>query len=301
VRYRVRHSTRYTYAEAIPLSHNLIRLRPRDRAVQTCLRHSLTIHPTPAVSSERFDYFGNDVVWFSLQEPHSELTITAKSDVEVSLGLRPDISQGSCWEQVLETIRSAPDAETIFARQFAFDSPYVPRSAELAAYAEASFITGRPFLECVLDLTQRIHKDFQFLPGSTKVETPVAEVLRTRRGVCQDFAHLEIGCLRSLGFSTRYVSGYIVTTPPPGKERLVGADVSHAWISVFSPDFGWMDFDPTNGVIPSDTHVTVAWARDYDDVGPVRGILIGGQRQKLEVSVDVVPIEPSALDSARQS
>jgi transglutaminase-like putative cysteine protease len=215
--------------------------------------------------------------------------------------LRPDISQGSCWEQVLETIRSAPDAETIFARQFAFDSPYVPRSAELAAYAEASFITGRPFLECVLDLTQRIHKDFQFLPGSTKVETPVAEVLRTRRGVCQDFAHLEIGCLRSLGFSTRYVSGYIVTTPPPGKERLVGADVSHAWISVFSPDFGWMDFDPTNGVIPSDTHVTVAWARDYDDVGPVRGILIGGQRQKLEVSVDVVPIEPSALDSARQS
>jgi transglutaminase-like putative cysteine protease len=293
VRYRVRHSTRYTYAEAIPLSHNLVRLRPRDRAVQTCLRHNLTIHPTPAVSSERFDYYGNDVVWFSLQEPHSELTITAKSDVEVNLGLRPDVSRGASWEQVLYTLQTAPDAETIFARQFTFDSPYVPRTPELAAYAEPSFAPGRPLLECVMDLTERIYKDFQFLPGSTRVGTPVLDVLRTRRGVCQDFAHLQIGCLRSLGLAARYVSGYIVTTPPPGQKRLLGADVSHAWTSVFSPDFGWMDFDPTNGVIPSDMHVTVAWARDYDDVGPVRGIMIGGQRQKLEVSVDVVPIEPS--------
>jgi transglutaminase-like putative cysteine protease len=273
-----------------------VRLRPRDRAVQTCLRHSLVIHPTPAVSSERFDYFGNDVVWFSLQEPHTELTITAKSDVEVSLGLRPDVTQGASWEHVLKTILTAPDAETIFARQFAFDSPYVPRAAELAGYAEISFPPGRPFLECVLDLTRRIDKEFEFLPGATRVGTPVLDVLHTHKGVCQDFAHLEIGCLRSLGFAARYVSGYIVTTPPPGQKRLIGADVSHAWISVFSPDFGWMDFDPTNGLMPSDSHVTVAWARDYDDVGPVRGILIGGQRQKLEVSVDVVPIEPSATD-----
>jgi transglutaminase-like putative cysteine protease len=287
----VRHATHYVYAEPIPLSHNVVRMRPRDRDLQSCLRHMLTIRPTPAVSSERLDYFGNDVVWFSLQEPHSELSITAQSEVEVSLGLRPDVSQGSSWEQVLQVLRYAPDTETIFAQQFTFDSPYVPRAAELAGYAETSFRAGRPFLECVLDLTERIHREFQFLPGSTRVGTPVLDVLRTRRGVCQDFTHLQIGCLRSLGFAARYVSGYIVTSPPPGQRRLVGADVSHAWVSVFSPDFGWMDFDPTNGAMPSDTHVTVAWARDYDDVGPVRGIVIGGQRQKLDVSVDVAPID----------
>jgi transglutaminase-like putative cysteine protease len=293
VRYRVVHSTRYVYAEAIPLSHSIVRLRPREHALQRCLRHVLTIHPVPMISSERLDYFGNDVVWFSLQEPHTELTIGAQSEVEVRLGLRPDVSQGAPWEDVVQTLRAGPDAETIFARQFTFDSPYVPRSAELASYAAPSFPAGRPLLEAVLDLTERIYKDFEYLPGSTRVGTPVLDVCKSKQGVCQDFAHLEIGCLRSLGLAARYVSGYIATTPPPGQKRLVGADVSHAWVSVFSPDFGWMDFDPTNGVMPSDTHVTIAWARDYDDVGPVRGILIGGQRQKLDVAVDVIPIEVS--------
>jgi transglutaminase-like putative cysteine protease len=149
----------------------------------------------------------------------------------------------------------------------------------------------QPFLQCVLNLTERIHRDFKFLPGSTKVGTPVLEVLENRRGVCQDFAHLQIGCLRSLGLAARYVSGYLVTTPPPGQERLAGADASHAWVSVFNPESGWIDFDPTNGLMPSDAHVTVAWARDYDDLGPIRGILVGGRRQRLQVSVDVVPIE----------
>jgi transglutaminase-like putative cysteine protease len=291
MRYRIVHSTRYVYAEAIPLSHSVVRLRPREHAVQRCLRHILTIHPVPMISSERLDYFGNDVVWFSLQEPHMGLTINAQSEVEVRLGLKPDVSRGISWEGVVQTLRAAPDAETIFARQFSFDSPYVPRSAELAAYAAASFTPGRPLLEAVLDLTQRIYKEFEYLPGSTRIGTPVLEVLENKQGVCQDFAHLETGCLRSLGLAARYVSGYIATTPPAGQKRLVGADVSHAWVSVFSPDFGWMDFDPTNGVMPSDTHVTVAWARDYDDVGPVRGILIGGQRQKLDVAVDVVPLD----------
>ncbi len=143
----------------------------------------------------------------------------------------------------------------------------------------------------MLDLTERIHSEFKFLPGATKVGTPVADVLRMRKGVCQDFAHVQLGCLRSLGFAARYVSGYIVTTPPPGQARLQGADVSHAWVSVFAPDLGWIDFDPTNGLIPSDGHITVGWARDYDDIGPVRGVVVGGRRQHLDVSVDVAPVE----------
>jgi len=148
---------------------------------------------------------------------------------------------------------------------------------------------GRSFLQCVLDLTQRIHHDFEFLPGSTKVGTPVPEVLHNRRGVCQDFAHLQIGCLRSLGLAARYVSGYLATTPPPGQTRLTGATHLMPGVSVFEPDFGWIDFDPTNGVMPSDSHVTVAWGRDYDDLGPVKGILVGGRGQRLKVSVDVAP------------
>jgi len=259
--------------------------------MQNCLQHELVVAPTPALSRERLDYFGNYVVWFSLHAPHTELTITARSEVEVELGLQPDATQGASWEQVRQTLLTASDAQTLSARQFSFDSPYVRRSPEMADYADASFPRGRPFLECVMDLTERIHHDFEFLPGSTKVGTPVLDVLRTRRGVCQDFAHLQIGCLRSLGLPARYVSGYIATTPPPGQPRLMGTDASHAWVSVFEPDFGWIDFDPTNGLIPSDSHITVAWARDYDDLAPVKGILVGGQHQRLKVEVDVAPAD----------
>jgi transglutaminase-like putative cysteine protease len=289
--YRVRHKTRYEYADAIPLSHNVVRMRPRDHSSQMCRWHDLWISPAPAIRSEHLDYFGNHVAWFSLQEPHSDLTVTAESEVEVKLNLRPDISRGISPEQVRQALLSASEPAIVAARQFTFDSLYVKRLPELAAYAQGSFSEERSLLECVFDLSQRIHGDFKYLPGSTKVGTPSIEVLRTRKGVCQDFAHLEIGCLRSLGLAARYVSGYLVTAPLGGKPRLTGADVSHAWVSVFTPDFGWVDFDPTNRMMPLDSHITVAWGRDYDDVGPVRGIVIGGQRQRLEVSVDVAPIE----------
>ena len=291
MRYHVTHTTRYEYTDPVTLSHNLLRLRPRDHGMQSLLHHELQLSPTPAVGSERLDYFGNCVVWFSLQEPHHELTITASSEVQVDLLLQPDAAHGPSWEQVRQTLLTASDARTLSARQFSFDSPHVRRGPELAEYARASFPAGQPFLQCVLDLTERIHRDFEFLPGSTTVGTPVLDVLHTRRGVCQDFAHLQIGCLRSLGLAARYVSGYIATTPPPGRPRLTGADASHAWLSVFEPDFGWMGFDPTNGIMPSDSHITLAWARDYDDLGPVKGILVGGRRQRLKVSVDVVPAE----------
>ncbi len=293
MRYHVTHTTRYDYKDPVTLSHNLVRLRPRDHGMQSCLLHELSVSPTPAVSSERLDYFGNHTVWLGLQEPHTQLTITARSEVKVDLVLQPAVAQGPSWEQVRQTLLTAQDARTLSARQFSFDSPYVRRSQELAEYARPSFPQGQPFLQCVLHLTERIYHDFEFLPGSTKVGTPVLDVLRTRRGVCQDFAHLQIACLRSLGLAARYVSGYIATTPPPGQPRLTGADASHAWVSVFEPDFGWIDFDPTNGRMPSDSHITVAWARDYDDLGPVKGILVGGHRQRLKVSVDVAPAESS--------
>ena len=270
-----------------------MRLRPRDYSLQTCLRHELIILPAPAVKSFGLDYFGNHIHWFSLQEPHTVLRIAAQSEVQVEPAIQRDPSQGPSWEQVLLTLTEPPDAETLAARQFSFESPYVPFSAELADYARASFAPGLPFLRCVLHLTKRIYHDFKFLPGSTAIDTPILDIFRSRQGVCQDFAHLQIGCLRSLGLAARYVSGYIATYPPPGQDRLVGADASHAWVSAYAPEFGWIDFDPTNGLMPSDSHITVAWGRDYGDVGPAKGILIGGQRHWLDVSVDVVPIQAS--------
>jgi len=292
VKYQITHSTKYDYADAVSLSHNIARLRPRDDGTrQICLRHELSVLPAPSDRSDSLDYFGNHVSYFSLQESHNHLTITGRSDVEVTAMARPDFALGSSWEEVRDKILASADPETRAAREFTFDSRYVIRSAELAQYALGSFEASQPFLECVLDLTHRIYHEFEFLPGATKVGTPIADVLRMRKGVCQDFTHLQLGCLRSLGFSARYVSGYIVTTPPPGRPRLQGADVSHAWVGVFAPGLGWIDFDPTNGLIPSDAHITVGWARDYDDIGPVRGVVVGGRRQHLDVSVDVAPLE----------
>jgi transglutaminase-like putative cysteine protease len=293
VRYRITHSTRYRYEQTIPLSHNVVRMRPREHAAQTCLQHQLLVLPAPAVRNEGFDYFGNQVTWFSLQEPHTVLRIAAESEVQVNASGPQEVTRGPSWEQVLQTLDVAPDTETLAAREFTFESPHVPWSPELAEFARPSFESGRPFLQCVFDLTQRIRHDFKFVAGSTKIDTQVVDVFHSGQGVCQDFAHLQICCLRSLGFSARYVSGYIATYPAPGRERLTGADASHAWISVFAPGSGWVDFDPTNGLMPSDGHITLAWGRDYDDVGPARGILIGGHRHWMDVSVDVAPIAMS--------
>jgi transglutaminase-like putative cysteine protease len=293
MRFRIVHHTQYSYKEAVSLSHNIVRLRPRDRDQQTCLRHELTISPAPKARKDDVDYFGNHMAYFSLEESHRQLTIDASSEVEVNFRPAHDPSGGASWEQVRQMLLDAASLPALLAREFSFDSPYVTRSLDLASYARPSFAPDRPLLQCVLDLNERIHRDFEFLPGSTKIGTPASDVLRTRRGVCQDFAHLQIGCLRSLGLAARYVSGYLATTPPPGRERLVGGDVSHAWVGVYIPERGWVDFDPTNGIMPLNGHITVAWARDYDDVSPIRGILVGGRRQRLDVAVDVMPAQPS--------
>ena len=292
MRYVVRHCTTYDYAEPVTLSHNIVRLRPRNLSSQECLQHHVRITPSPEARTEWIDHFGNHTDYFCLKQNHRQLTIATESEVEVVGPASRDLSIGASWEQVRDLLRNPVDMDTRAAREFCFDSTYVSRSSELASFASSCFAPGKPLGQCCLDLTELINREFEYSPGSTAVGTPVREVLRARRGVCQDFAHLQIVCLRSLGLAARYVSGYLVTNPPPGRRRLRGADVSHAWASVFVPEIGWIDFDPTNGVMPSDGHVSVAWARDYEDVGPIRGILVGGRRQALHVSVDVAPLDP---------
>jgi transglutaminase-like putative cysteine protease len=290
VKYEIIHVTEYSYAEAVPLCHNVARMRPRETDGQTCLRHELTVTPVPAILRERTDFFGNPVAAFSVQNPHLKLSVVARSEVDVhasssSSGLFP-----MSWEEAVGVLSSGRDPDARMARQFVFDSPQVRSDRVLAEYAGASFPAGRPLAEAVLDLTRRIHEDFRFAKGTTSVGTPVLEVFRSRQGVCQDFAHLEIACLRSMGLAARYVSGYILTEPPPGQPRQPGADASHAWVSVFNPGSGWMDVDPTQGGIAGLDHITVAWARDYDDLAPLKGILLGGLQQSLRVAVDVVPL-----------
>jgi transglutaminase-like putative cysteine protease len=230
------------------------------------------------------------VTWFAIQEPHKSLKIVACSLIDVKPFEPPKEFWWPAWEEVVRTLGQQRDANVLEAQQFVSDSPYITRHPQLAEYARPSFAQGRPLLDCVTELTHRIHAEFKFDKNATTVGTPVLEVLQHRHGVCQDFAHLQIGCLRSLGLAARYVSGYLCTAPPPGCARIVGGDASHAWVSVYFPDFGWIDFDPTNGVLPSSGHITLGWARDYDDISPVRGVVVGGRRHSLQVSVDVEPV-----------
>ncbi len=299
MRYRVTHTTDYHYGESVPLSHNLVHLRPRDTQRQNCHSNSIAISPAPALRRDRIDFFGNHMSWFSVQEPHQRLRIQALSEVDVSPFVPPPGIEVLPWDQTPTILAARRDEATLEARQFTFDSGYVPRSSDLADYARPSFPPGRSLFEAVVELTHRIQKEFIFSAGATTVGTPIADVLRHRRGVCQDFAHLQIGCLRSLGLAARYVSGYILTHPPADGRLLVGADASHAWLSVFIPDFGWLDLDPTNGLIPSAEHISLGWARDYDDISPIKGVIVGAHRHDLTVSVTVTPLLP--LQSAAAS
>ena len=294
MRHRIVHITEYRYDDPVPLCHNVVHLRPRDTDRQICLSNAIGVSPLPASRRDRFDFFGNHATFLTLQEPHLTLRIESRSEVEVRPFDPPALFRWPAWEEAVDRLRGRLEPAALDARQYAFDSTHVPRHGELAAYARPSFPAGRSLWDAVQELNRRVHGEFRFAAGATDVGTPVLEVLRLRRGVCQDFAHLMIGCLRSLGLPARYVSGYLVTRPAPGKPRHVGADASHAWVSVFFPDVGWVDFDPTNGVVPSAEHITVGWARDYDDLSPVRGVIVGGQGHALAVSVDVEPVTAGA-------
>jgi transglutaminase-like putative cysteine protease len=292
--YKITHTTTYRYVEAVPVCHNEVHLTPRDTAWQKCLQYRLHIKPHPDAVGKRNDYFGNSLHHFSIQEGHRRLSISAHSRVEVRLRDRLLPEQSPPWDMISRGFRFPMDAEELGATQFRLDSPSVITSSDLRAYAQPSFPAGRPILEAVADLTTRIHTDFKYDPRATTVNTPLEDVLELRRGVCQDFAHLEIGCLRSLGLAARYVSGYLRTIPPPGKPRLVGADASHAWLSVFCKQSGWIDVDPTNDCFPTTDHITVAWGRDYTDVCPINGVFVGGGAHSMAVSVDVEPLFESS-------
>jgi transglutaminase-like putative cysteine protease len=249
----------------------------------------LRINP-PASPTERTDYFGNQLSFFTVQEPHERLVVEAQSEVTID-EQKPRPEQSITWEAVARSLPEDHSSEALEAYQFVFESPRIRPSAQLAVYALESFTPGRQFVEALLDLNGRIYKDFRFDAKATSVRTPTEEVFRKGRGVCQDFAHLEIACLRSLNLPARYVSGYLRTYPLPGKARLVGADASHAWVSAYCPGMGWIDVDPTNNVVPSYNHVTLAWGRDYGDVSPLRGLILGGRDHTLKVAVDVEPID----------
>jgi transglutaminase-like putative cysteine protease len=294
VKFRVVHKTQYVYDESVPGTHNVTRLRPRNSELQTCLHSELNIHPKPSERRDRVDFFGNNVTWFSVDELHRKLSIEAISEVETTPQTVPKETEGPAWDGFAAAVRARPDGEFLLARQYVLDSPQAPASRELAEYARPCFPAGGSVVKGAIDLTHQIFHDFIFDSYATTVGTPVLEVLRHRRGVCQDFAHLEIACLRSLGLAARYVSGYVLTRPPPGQARLIGGDASHAWVSVFIPDFGWLDLDPTNGLAPNGEHITLAWGRDYDDLTPVRGVMIGSRHHALYYSVDVEPLDRDA-------
>ncbi len=290
MKYRVTHITEFVYEAQVGLCYNEACLLPRELPHQRVLSSELQIDPVPNDHYGRLDYFGNRTDYFSIQTPHDRMVVTATSEIEVEKSILLDNAWNLPWETVREQLRSDRSADVLDASQFILDSPIVSADDLLADYARPSFTSGRPLVEAVHDLMQRIFREFKYDPEFSTIATPLKEVLAHRAGVCQDFAHLAIGCLRSHGLAARYVSGYIETVPPPGTKRLVGADASHAWFSVFQPGTGWLDFDPTNNQIPREQHITVAWGRDFTDVTPLKGVAYGGGEHLLKVSVDVLPI-----------
>lgn len=289
MRYRVTHSTRYNYSAHVTLCHNVAHLLPRTTPQQTCHMSELEIMPLPVSINEWTDLFGNRQTSFSIQKPHTELLVTAISEVEViSTGSLLNDAFPTSWEEAAHYLGTSDNPDCIDGRMYVLESGFIEFSDAVKNYSKKSFSPGRPLLAAVEDLMHRIYKDFDYVPGFSSLATPLSEVLKHRKGVCQDFAHLAIACLRMQGLAARYVSGYLETIPPEGKKRLVGADASHAWFSVLVPHQGWIDFDPTNAQIPAEQHITAAWGRDYADVAPLKGVIFGGgDENKLEVSVDV--------------
>ena len=313
MKYRITHSTLYDYSQSVGLCQNEAKLQPRNFWRQHCHNSYFDITPAPMDFRERIDFFGNRVAYFAIQQPHSKLIVTSISEVTIFPRQNNlDLLNQMTWEQVRNLLQGVSlqgqsqsqtqqsqtqlqyqeyAVEILEARQYLLDSPMVMVSPDLANYAQSSFHPARALLDVVYDLMGRIYKDFTYDPTFTTIATTLSEVISFRRGVCQDFAHLAIGCLRAYGIAARYISGYVETLPEPGKPRLVGADASHAWFSVYIPGAGWLDFDPTNNKVPLDQHITLAWGRDYSDVTPLKGIAFGGGQHTLSVSVDVLRLE----------
>ncbi len=300
MRYQITHKTAYHYSEPASLSQNELFLQPRETPAQHVIESRLDITPPPQYLKRRTDFFGNNAHLFMVQQPHSELTMTATSVVETTPKLTPALESTPPWESVARRLVVHDHAEELEAYQFVFQSPLISLPSEAASYARLSFAPGTPVLVGAASLIERIFSKFKYDKEATSIETTVEQVLAARKGVCQDFAHLGISCLRSLGLAARYVSGYLETAPPPGKPKLIGADASHAWLSVYVPDAGWVDLDPTNNLIPGEKHITLAWGRDYGDVTPVKGVVMGGGVHTLSVMVDVTSRGDTSVKEAKQ-
>ncbi|MDZ5647887.1 transglutaminase family protein [Nitrospirillum sp. BR 11828] len=298
IRYRCRHTTRYSYTVQVVSSQLIAHLGPRDVPGQRAHVVALTVTPTPAVVADRLDWLGNPTRYVAIDTPHLELSMTVDLDVTLTPRPAPDLMATPAWEEI-----AAQAPGQLAVAEFIEASPRLPQpSPELAAFAAASFQAGRPIGAGARDLTRRIHDSFTFDATATSVGTPVLEALALKRGVCQDFAHVMIGALRALGLPARYVSGYLRTLPPPGQPRLEGADASHAWVQVWcGSDVGWVDMDPTNDTLVDRNHITLAYGRDYDDVCPLRGVILGGDAHALSVSVDVEEVadDPPAITQAQ--
>lgn len=289
MRFKITHNTTYNYNVNVGRCYNLAHMLPRDTERQTCNRSQVRITPTPAHSNKREDYFGNRAYFFAIQRSHTQLSIETESEVNMEPdNWLPALDFGLSCGEALERINESREEDVVLAREYILDSPMIRANDALRDYAAPLFAADRPLLAAVRELTDKIFREFTYTPGFTTIATPLHDVLQHRRGVCQDFAHLAIGCLRSLGFPARYVSGYLETLPPPGQEKLVGADATHAWLAVFSPGEGWLEFDPTNNKLAGEQHIVTAWGRDYSDVTPLRGVIFGGgSRHKLSVAVTV--------------
>lgn len=293
--YQLSHTTSYKYDSGVTFCHNIATLKPKTTIGQTLLDYRLEISPKPTEISEKLDFFGNVVTRFSIQSQHSELKVTAHSKVLRDYSAQPDIytsevGKNTTLNQALMALKSF-HPEILEVRQFILESILIAKiTPEIEAYARISFKPDRSIFEAAYELMQRIYTDFKFDSEFTNVATPIHEVMKEKRGVCQDFAQIAIACLRAVGLPARYVSGYIETLPPPGKVKLVGADASHAWFSLYIPKFGWVDFDPTNNQIPKNQHIIVSWGRDYYDVPPLKGVIYSTGKNKMKVAVDIRPI-----------
>ncbi|GFM81016.1 transglutaminase [Pseudomonas cichorii] len=291
--YQILHDTHYKYDSPVSLAQQLAHLWPRSSPWQRCTEQHLEILPTPTTRRDELDVFGNPLTRLAFERPHDELQVNARLRVEVLERPQLDFNLSPEWEvtrSALTYSAQSMTADILDACRYRFESPYVHLKRSFAEFSQECFAPGRPLLLCVQALMEKIFEEFTFDGEATQVATPLVEVLERRRGVCQDFAHLMLACLRSRGLAARYVSGYLLTQPPPGQPRLIGADASHAWVSVFCPASGWVDFDPTNNIQPALEHISLAWGRDFSDVSPLRGVILGGGSHDPEVRVTVMPL-----------
>ncbi len=286
--YHLRHLTAFRYTQPVTFVYNALHLKPRQLPWQNVRSFRLSVEPEPAVLTERIDYFGNTATFFTIQAPHDAMKVLTESVIEVLPRPAP-LPSGVIWNSARQAMRADLSAAGLDAYQYSFDSIHAKPLDEARLYAQPSCQPGRSIHAVATDLMHRIHADFTFDPKATTVATPVSDVLKNRRGVCQDFAHLMISCLRSIGLSARYMSGYIQTTPPPGQPRLAGADASHAWVGVYCPQAGWLELDPTNNQMADEQYITLGWGRDYHDISPAKGVLLGGGQHTVHAQVDMIP------------